>query len=485
MASPFRFRFRFRSRLTLATALAFALAPAIASAQPAVSAPSRDLAKGAQAAAPLNPQWTGPTVNEDEPSPISTSTRSFAGWADLWSEVGKGSIDLRIALAEIERAEAATRIAYGGVLPTAIGQVVYTHIPPSGEGTAFSRPAGNFLSSQLTVAATLINLRGFHAIGTAKVGEEIARLSLADVRRRLGLNLSRAVVGITSALRLAELNRIGVSTSLERLVLTRKRLAAGVGDNRDLVRAQQDVAVARATLAPADEALRQAREGLAIVLGTSGELDVGSDSEGLQRDLIAFCGAGSVATMRVDEVIAQKQIELAKRNVDDIALKFVPTLTAQLNVSSLGSLTNVDSPAGSPPPSNFAPGWSVQGILTIPFYDGGVRYGERRDRRALVEEARARAVQVAVSIVVERSQARRAIDVALSAQSSAKEARDLAKEADRLARVAYAAGVGTNFDLIDAGRRLREAEDQLVLRDLDLARAKISLPFVEGKCAGV
>ena len=127
------------------------------------------------------------------------------------------------------------------------------------------------------------------------------------------------------------------------------------------------------------------------------------------------------------------------------------------------------------------------GVLTIPLYDGGVRYGERRDRVALVDEARARVVQTEVSISVEVAQARRAISVAEEAQTAAREARDLAREADRLARLAYASGAAgtTNFDLIDAGRTLRNAEEQLLLRELDLAKARVSLPFVEGRCEGV
>ena len=39
-------------------------------------------------------------------------------------------------------------------------------------------------------------------------------------------------------------------------------------------------------------------------------------------------------------------------------------------------------------------------------------------------------------------------------------------------------------DLIDAGRTLRTAETQLILRDLDLASARLSLPFLQGNCAG-
>jgi len=463
--------------LVLAGAAAFSRLPREVRAQglgpKASAAPSASVAATALAAPSASASSI--TVNEEAPPPLSKPTRVLAGWKELWGEIGKDSLDLRIALAELERAEAATRISKGAVYPTVNGVVSLTHVPESGSGSsAIATPARDTFSAQLNVNATLINLRGFHAVGTAKVNEEIAKLSITDVRRRLGLNLSRAVVGIASAQRLAELNRIAVDAARDRLKLTRMRLAAGVGDTRDLVRAQQDLAASRAQIAPADEALRQSREALAQLLGTTGELGLAADSEGLAAELLGFCGSAPPAD-RPDLLIAKKQIEVAKRNVDDITLKFFPTLTAQLSAGTVG-------PAFGGP---FTNGWSISGVLTIPIYDGGIRYGEKRDRIAVVEEAKVRALQAEIGVVIERAQARRAIDVANAALGSAKEARDLAKEADRLARVAYAAGIGTNFDLIDAGRLLRQAETTLVLRELDVARAKISLPFIEGSCAGL
>ena len=420
---------------------------------------------------------SAPKVDESPPPPLVEATHAIGGWSALWAEASKNTVDLRVALAEIDRAEAATRIAWGAALPNVNASATLTHIPAGGAGSASFFPASsNTLSMQVSAVQSLINLRAWHAIGTSRELEDLAVLSVVDVRRRVGLGLARAAVGIASAERLADLNRVSLQAALERLQLTRKRLAAGVGDTRDLVRAQQDVAQSRSVIAGADEALVQAREGLAVLLSLPGELGVAVDPQTLEAQIIAFCGeAKGKPEDRPDVVIAKKQIDIAKRNVDDIALKFVPTLTAQLSANATGL-------AFSGP---FVTGWTISGTLTIPLYDGGVRYGELRDRKALVEEARARAVATEVGALVEVSQARRAIAVAEAAQVAAREARDLAAEADRLARVAYAAGVGTNFDLIDAGRTLRTAETQLVLRDLDVARARLSLPFVEGHCAGV
>jgi outer membrane protein TolC len=443
-------------------------APAASSAPGAASASSRTSSSSMAPAMPV----AVPEVNESHPAALAPPGRAVAGWTALWQEFGNGNVDLRVALDELERAEASTRIAWGAVLPTASGNVTVSHA--SSVSATTSR--GDTLSAGITITAPLVNLRANHAIGTARVNEDLAVLSIADVRRRVAVSLAKQVLAIASAEKLANLNRVNVEAAIERLDLTRKRLAAGVGDARDLVRAKQDLASARAQIPAADESLLQAREGLAILLGQSGGLGIGADPGALEQEMLGFCGGGA-AVSRPDVEIAKKQVVIAERNVDDILLKFAPTLTAQANF-------NVAGPAFGGP---YNTGWSVSAVLTIPLYDGGVRYGERRDRIAAVDEARARAVQTEVSVSVEVAQARRAIAVAEAAQVSAREARDLAREADRLARVAYANGAAgtTNFDLIDAGRQLRTAEETLLLRELDLAKARVSLPFVEGRCEGV
>lgn len=472
---------RSSSRATALFALVTAglLAP-LASAQSnagkaaAAASASSSASVAPSSSAGLAASYDRPQVNESRPAPLAPPSRAVAGWSALWLEFGGGNVDLRVALDELERAEAATRIAWGAVLPTANGSVTLSHAPSTVAGTLTSR--GDTLSAGVSITAPLVNLRANHAIGTARVNEEIAALSISDVRRRVAVALARQVLAIASAEKLANLNRVNVNAAIERLDLTRRRLAAGVGDARDLVRAQQDLASSRAQLPAADESLSQAREALAVLLGQSGGLGVGADPTALEQEMLGFCG-GAGAPSRPELEIAKRQVIIAERNVDDILLKFAPTLTAQANFNVAGAAFN----------GPYNTGWSVSAVLSIPLYDGGVRYAERRDRIAVVDEARARAMQSEVTVSVEIAQARRSIAVAESAQVSAREARDLAREADRLAHVAYANGAAgtTNFDLIDAGRQLRTAEETLLLRELDLAKARVSLPFVEGRCEGV
>jgi len=126
--------------------------------------------------------------------------------------------------------------------------------------------------------------------------------------------------------------------------------------------------------------------------------------------------------------------------------------------------------------------WSVQALLTIPIWDGGVRYGSRRVALAQVEQAKQRALGVTRGSSIEVTQAQRAVEVADQALAVAKTQRDLAAQVEQLSQRAYEAGAGTSFDLVDASRRRREAELQLTVRELELVRAKIGALLAASTC---
>ena len=55
----------------------------------------------------------------------------------------------------------------------------------------------------------------------------------------------------------------------------------------------------------------------------------------------------------------------------------------------------------------------------------------------------------------------------------AETSRKLSEQADRLARTNFELGQGTSLELVEAARRLREAEIQLAVREFELVQAKI------------
>jgi outer membrane protein TolC len=83
---------------------------------------------------------------------------------------------------------------------------------------------------------------------------------------------------------------------------------------------------------------------------------------------------------------------------------------------------------------------------------------------------------------LEVTQAQRAVDVAEASRAISEAGRDLAKETARLTQIAYESGTSTSFELVDASRRQRETELDLVVKEFDLLKAKVAALLAAAVC---
>src|SRR5262249_27220265 len=174
------------------------------------------------------------------------------------------STDLKIALQEVQRAEAQQRVALAGALPSLTANGTYTRNllfqdvqginPVTGAVTTTTLPPQkDFATGTLFAVQPVLALRASHAIGTAAIATDATKLTLDDTKRLIALGVANAIVGVVTAERVAELNRVGLLNSLQRLELTTKKQALGGATGLDVVRARQDVEASRATLVAGDE----------------------------------------------------------------------------------------------------------------------------------------------------------------------------------------------------------------------------------------
>jgi outer membrane protein, multidrug efflux system len=400
----------------------------------------------------------------------------ISSWQEALGMLQSRSTDLRIALDEIERAEGQWRIALAASLPTLNGSA---NLTGNLRGTScfgtncFTVREFTTYGASLSLVQPLFAPRAWYAAGTAEIARDARALSAEDVKRVLSLTLANAVVSVVTSERLSEINRIGLRAALERLMLAKRRVALGAGNALDTVRADQDVSVARAAVVSGDEALRRARETLGLALGIPEAWGVPADINlnGLEASARNTCQVAAAIEERADIAAARTSVEVAKRNVKDVWLQFSPTVNL---VSNFGYATN---PFGG---KNEA--WTIAGVLTVPFFDGGVRYGALRDTRAQADQSEQRLEAARRTAIIQVTQARRSVDVADESRRVAERARDLAHETERLARVSFQAGTGTSLDLIESGRRLREAESQLALQEFNLIQSRIAALLALSRC---
>lgn len=463
-----------------------------ASAQPAPALPTvtprPQPATEASTGVPAPP----PPIEIHDPllAPMPPAAHVLAGWRDALALVASRSVELTVALQEIERSEGLTRQALGAALTTVTASGTIKHDFIRQDVTAVdyaaSVKAGSVVSSTstvppvaqaiatLTASQPIFAPRAWHAIGTARRSVEVTRLSADNVRRTIITAVANAIVGVVTAERVAEINRVGLKNALERLELSRRKTRLGSGTRLDVVRAEQDATLARAQIVTGDESLRQAREALGLALGTNDAYGVtpSISLDGVEQALREECQVGTAET-RPDVLAAKAAVEVSERVVKEAKLGFSPTaLVSSTLTYSSDSLANA---------RNYA--WSIQGVLSIPIWDGGSRYGEIRAAKASSLEQMARLDGARRQANLDAIQALRAMDVAQQTRAQSEAARDLARESARLTQLAYESGAATSFELIDAGRRQREAELDLALKEFSVVKARMAALLATATCS--
>jgi hypothetical protein len=429
-----------------------------------------------------------PAPDDGMLQPIPPAARSVASWDDALGYIRARSVDLKIAQLEVARAEAQSRQALAGVLPTLTGSATGTHnfitnttsqISGLGAGgtPTFSQvqsPNLNYATGNLIVGLPLIVPRAWNALTTASMNENVAKLSVEDAKRNIALNVANAIVGAVTAERISELNRVGLKSALQRLDLTKRKNALGAATGLDVIRARQDVESARATLITGDESVRQGREALGLALGVAEAVGVarGVDLDGIATLALASCKPAAKLDERPDLAAAQLRVAVAHQGVRDVQAQFSPVVSAQSAIST----TTIDT--GASPSTT----WNIQAVLSWSLWDGGNRYGLLRDTRALEDEAQQRFESLRRGAQVQIEQSRRGVEVAEQSRKVAADARALAADTDRLTQAGYVAGAGTSLELVSAAAALRQAEIGLALQEFTVVRAKLLAVLTLATC---
>jgi outer membrane protein TolC len=243
-----------------------------------------------------------------------------------------------------------------------------------------------------------------------------------------------------------------------------------VGNRVDDVRAEQQVAATQATLENSYTSLALAREALGVLLGEQGPLDAAEDfsfpaAPGFEEAL------DEASTKRPDVVASRQRFDAAEQVRKDSYTDYLPFLVGIFQPA-------YQSPASFTQPQT---AWQAQLLLTVPIYDGGLRYGLGAERESLSAEARA---QYESLVRLARADVRVAFESVKHAEASfaaAANAAKLAHGALDLATIAYRAGATTNIEVIDAERAAHQADTAAAVAEDLAAQARIDLLNASGR----
>jgi len=375
-----------------------------------------------------------------------------------------------IAEEEIRRAEGIVKEVRAGSLPFLTANAAVTRIDDARKFGANVITPMSSRSANVNLSIPLFAPQRWLAWKNSGAQVEIARLSSEDARRAVAVATARAYISAMAQHRLVQITVQARNGARAHLEDAHARFEVGSGNRLDEVRAGQEVAADEAQLAQAESGLSRAREVLGVLVGADGPIEVGE-----QLALPALPAPEDALRDAEDnrpDVLASKQrTELARRVLRDSWADYMPLLSAVAQPF-------YNSPATSTLPET---GWQAALVLSIPLFDGGFRYGVRRERSALFEESKA---QLEGLLRQARSEVRAAFDAVRGADDSlrsARQAASLARQALDMSMLAYREGATNDLEVVDAERRARDA-DVAALSAEDTARqARIDLLAASGR----
>jgi outer membrane protein len=371
---------------------------------------------------------------------------------------------------EVDRFHALMEEVRASSLPTLTGLGTYTRLDHDRISAGEIILPRSALNLNVTLDAPLIHPKAWAAWGQAGDQVDVAVDEEADVRRTIAVSTARAYLTIITQKRLLETARIARDNAKSHYDFTHAQRVGGVGNQLDEARAAQELTTDEVTLQNQHVALLKAREALGVLVAAPAPVDTADEGVPTQMPSLndAMNGADQV---RADVVARRRAAKAAERTVHDAWTDYMPYL-------DLIAFPFYQTPQTPTIPRT---GWQGELVLTVPFYDGGLRYGQEHERQANTEEARLNAqatLRQAKSDVRVAFEEMQREDIALD---QANQSAEFAQRALNLANMAYRAGATTNLEVIDAERQARDAETQAAIAADGSREARLDLLAASGR----
>jgi outer membrane protein TolC len=423
----------------------------------------------------------GESVPEEAPRPPPPNVEGHVeitktvNFRQAVKEAIERDTDARRAIEDVRRVHALMEEARSQSLPMLNAQGTYTRLDNDRVSNGVVTAAKGTLFLDLGLSVPLVNARGWTQWQQASDQIDVAKLTALDVRRLVAVAAARAYLTVVAQKNILITSTVARDNAKAHYEFTHAQRVGGVGNRLDEMRAAQELATDEGNLQNAQVSLVRAREALGVLITGNGAIDAqdGPDnaSDDQQRLPSAKEAVKGAENDRSDVRARKRAVEAAERRVHQAWADYFPTL-------SLFAEPFYSDPASPTYPQT---GWEAQLILTVPLYDGGLRYGQEHERESLAEEAR---IDLEATQRQARSDARTAseeLNRADAALDQARQAATFGKKTLELASIAYKAGATSNLEVIDAERAARDTQAAADIAEDAARQARLDLLAASGR----
>ena len=409
-------------------------------------------------------------------TPASEKVWPDAGW---WTEFGSAeltslvteaqasNLDLVIARARVEQADAQARIAGSSLLPT-----ISVRGGANENGSLQTASSKTRLLSGSVNVSYEVDFWGRNA-ASARAADQSLRSSIYD-QETVALTTVASVastyfelLSLRERLRLARLN---AANAEKILVLTEKQFAAGTISKLPMMQQQTLVSSQRAQLASLEQQERQTFSALAILLGKPPQsfAVAGQNLEGVKTPTVTVGLPSELLSRRPDVKSAEADLEAAQANLAAARAAYLPSisLTGEAGVTSTAL-------AGLLAGSNAA--YAIGATLIQNIFRGGELIADNDLKYARREELLASYRKTALSAFADTDTALSSVRTVSMQEQAQAEATKAALESLRISELQYKAGTVDFLTVLSSQQSAYSAQDRMAQLRSERLQAAVAL----------
>ncbi|MCX7993834.1 MAG: TolC family protein, partial [Fimbriimonadales bacterium] len=381
---------------------------------------------------------------------------------------------VQISERNLDKSRNAVREARGNALPQIQGNATYTRFDRV--ATAQFGPQRIRLGSieNRTARITLtqvVDISGIvrTAVRAASVFVSISELQYEQTRNDTILQVTQAYQGVARADEFVRVAEEALRNAQERLRLIRAQVDAGVAAQFDLLRAETAVAQAEQALLNARNQRELAVAALNNLLGR----DLSTPVQVVKPTELPPLQEAELETLtqqayqnRPEILAAERSVELSRVNIQNARRGVLPSLvlTGQADF-------NLNTSTFNPRRESY----TGVVVLSVPIWDSGITRAREAQARDDLEIAQLRLQQAKEGVALEVRQAYLNLQDAQKRLAVAQKGLEQAREALRLARVRFEAGVSPQLEISDAELAFTQAQTNFVNAQFDYLDAYAAL----------
>jgi len=321
---------------------------------------------------------------------------------------------------------------------------------------------------------TLFDARAFPLWRAARKNRDAAVMEAADARRGIAFETADAFLSVLGVQQVREAAERRLSLSQQALSDAKARFDAKLVGVNDVTRAELELAIATRELAQARGEVDLAKLELGFLLGGEAPGSLARPDAILSR---AFAAPGSVAEL-AERAVTRPDVRAAKTRAAAARSLSAEPLARTLPTLSANATYRTTNEAGL---SGREEDWWVAGTASWILFDGGERYADRREQKALARIATLQASALEREARLQLEQSRIGLLSAQAAFAAAQAEAEAARRNERETSALYEQGLASALEASTARVSLFEAEVVLVREEYGLASAYLAIPDALGQ----